>query len=458
MAGTITTSGLSSGIDTASIVDQLVKLESQPITQLQTRQTGVRSQISALGTIITKLATLQAAARDLGSTGVLAAQVSSSNTAFSATPGASALAGRYALRVDALATASKWRSGQFASPTTGVLGGSLQISAGGRTYDPITVADGTALADVAFAIRQSGAPVSATVLTARDGSSYLSITARDTGFSGADPSSALSLAFTPAGGGTGQAPLLAQTQAAQNAAFNVDGLDFVRQGNTVTDAIPGVSLTLKQGAPPPATTGTAEDLVLATDPAATQTKLQKFVDAYNGVMSLLQAQLNVTKGTSRASTLAGDSTVRALQGRLQSILTTRVAGLPSVRTLADVGVKTARDGSLSIDTTTLTSAIGRDPAAIDALFSTTGSGLADVVSGMVDSQTRAGDGILTSHQTSLNRTVSALDDQMAALQRRVDAFRANLQRQFAAMESTVSNLKASGNFLTSQLAANSGSL
>lgn len=470
MAGTITASGLVSNIDTASIVDQLVALESRPITLLKSRQTAFRSQVSILGDIISRLSALETAAKELGTSGVLAAKVASTNDAFTATPGTGALAGRYAVRVDQLAQASKWMSAAFDSPTAGVRGGTLQLTVKGTTYPaplpdgpgPITITDGMSLSDVAYAIRQSGAPVSATVLNGWDpvagrAVSYLSVTARDTGYTAADgPASALSISFT-AGAGTGTDPAFAETQAARNAAFNVDGVDFVRESNTVTDALAGVTLALKKGAAAPATTGTAEDLVLNTDPDATRAKLQKFVDAYNGVMSLVQRQLAVTKDTDRASTLAGDSAVRGLQGRLQSILTSVVAGLPGVRTLADLGVRTAKDGSLSIDATTLAGALARDPAAIDALFSTATTGLSDYVSKLVQEQVRATDGVLTSRQSGLNARIRAMDDQAAALQRRVDAFKANLVKQFTAMETTLSNLKTSSSYLQAALASASSS-
>lgn len=470
MAGSITASGLVSNIDTAAIVDQLVSLESRPIALLKSRQSAFKTQVSLLGDIISRLSALETAAKDLGSTGVLAAKVTSSNAAFTATTGTGALSGRYAVRVDQLAQASKWMSAGFDAATAGVQGGTLSITVKGTTYPapapdgpgPITITDGMSLSDVAYAIRQSGAPVSATVLNGWDSVagkavSYLSITARDTGFTAADgPSSALSIAFTPTGG-AGKDPAFAETQAARNALFNVDGVDFVRETNTVTDAIAGVTLGLKQGPTLPATTGTAEDLVLTTDADATRAKLQKFVDAYNGVMSLVQRQLNVTKDTDRASTLAGDSAVRGLQARLQTILTNQVDGLPGVRTLADVGVKTAKDGSLSIDATTFAAALGRDPAALDALFSTSTNGLATFVSTLVQEQTRASDGVLTNRQKGLNTRIRSMDDQAAALQRRVDAFKLNLQKQFTAMETTISNLKASGNYLAAALASSSSS-
>jgi flagellar hook-associated protein 2 len=463
MAGSITASGLVSNIDTASIVDQLVALESRPITLLRSRQSAFKTQVSILGDIISRLSALESAAKELGTSGVLAAKVASTNEAFTATPGTGALAGRYAVRVDQLAQASKWMSAAFDSPTAGVRGGTLQLSVKGATYPaagPITITDGMSLSDVAYAIRQSGAPVSATVLNGWDpvagkAVSYLSVTARDTGHPAADgPGSALSIAFT-AGAGTGTDPAFAETQAARNAQFDIDGVAFVRESNTVTDALAGVTLALKRGATAPATTGAPEDLVLNTDSDATRAKLQKFVDAYNGVMSLVQRQLNVTKDTDRASTLAGDSAVRGLQGRLQAILTNVVEGLPGVRTLADVGVKTAKDGSLSVDATTFAGALSRDPAAIDALFSTATSGLSDYVSKLVQEQVRASDGVLTNRQTGLNARIRAMDDQAATLQRRVDAFKANLVKQFTAMETTLSNLKSTSTFLAAQTAKTS---
>ncbi len=468
MAGSITSSGLVSGIDTASMVDQLVALESRPIAQLRTRQSAVKSQVSLLGDIISRLSALETAAKALGTSGVLAAKVGSTNDAFTATPGTGALSGRYAVRVDQLAQAAKWRSAAFDPAGGGVQAGTLSITVKGKTYPaappdgpgPLTITDGTSLTDVAYAIRQSGAPVSATVLTGYDTATgktmqYLSVTARDTGFTQADgPSSALSISYTPSGG-AGQDLGFTETQAATNAKFNVDGVDFVRETNTVTDAIGGVTLALKKGATAPAVTGTAEDLVLTTDSAATQAKLQTFLDAYNGVMALVQRQLNVNKDTDRATTLAGDSTVRGLQSRLQSILTNVVGGLPGVRTLADVGVKTAKDGSLSIDATTFASALGKDPSALDALFSTATTGLSDYVSKVVQDQVRASDGVLTSHQKGLNARILAMDTQAAALQRRVDAYKLNLQKQFTAMETTLSNLKASSGYLTAALSQSS---
>lgn len=448
-----TASGLASGMDTASIVDKLVQLESAPIAQLQTQQAALRTQLSTLGTIVSKLGALRDAATALQTNGVLAASVASSNTTFSAVPGSSAIAGRYAVQVQALARAAQARSAAFASSTSPVAGGTLSLTIqGAATPYTIKIVDGTSLSDVAAQIRASGAPISATVLS--DGTaSYLSLTNRDTGFpiTGA-AADALKISFTADAGATGKDPALAITTEAQNAKLTVDGLTMYRTSNTVSDAIPGTTLTLKS-------LGAQEDLVVATDPDGTAKKLQQFVTAYNDVVKLVQGQLSPTKDTDRAKTLAGDRAIRDLQSRLQRLTSTSVPELASrtVRSLADLGVKTARDGTLSIDTTTLTNALQRDPQAANAVFGTATTGLGAVVSDLVDAEVRSGTGVLTSDQKRLNDTISSLDLRIEAQQRRVESYRATLVAQFTAMEKTVSSLKAISAFLTSQDKSSSSS-
>jgi flagellar hook-associated protein 2 len=441
-----TAGGLASGLDTSSIVEQLVALESRPITLLKQQQAGLQTQVSQLGNIVSKLTALRAATDALAKDGVLAVTGATSPTAFSASPGSGAAAGRYAIQVQTLARAAKWRSAGFDAGQT-VAGGTLAVTVQGKSYGAIAVADGSTLSELAAALRATGAPVSATVLTSGT-KSWLSVTARDAGFPiGGAPSDALSLAFTPSPTATATDPGLAVVDPgglAQNATFTVDGLSFTRTSNTVGDAVPGATLTLKtEGGP-------EEDLVLANDPAATLTRLQGFVDAYNAVAKLVQTQLAPVKGADRGATLAGDSAVRGLQARLQRLTSAVVPGLATVRSLADVGVRTARDGTLTIDKATLEAAVARDASAVNALFSTAGTGLGAAVGALVDAHTRSGDGVLTLDRRRLDDGIRRMDDQIGVLQRRVDAFRSSLIAQFTAMEKTVSALKAVSTFLASQ--------
>lgn len=434
-----TAGGLASGLDTNTIIDGLVKLESQPITDKQNKQAALRTQISLLGQIAASVGDLGTAAKALGSGGALAVAVSSSNTAFSAVTGPGAQQGNYSIQVQTLATAAKARSVAFASSDAPVQGGTLNLSVRGTSY-AVTIADGASLADVALAIRQSGAPVSATVLS--DGtSSYLSVTSVNTGYPiGSTPDAALSL--TESSTGTQGKPLgFGIIQPSRNAVFTIDGLTFTRTSNSVTDALPGTTLTLKSVSTAP------EDLVLTNDVQGTADKLQKFITAYNNTIALVQKQLDVSPNTDRTSTLAGDSTVRGLQSSLQSLVSKAVPGLGTVRSLADLGVKTERDGSLSLDQSVLQGAIARDPGAVDSLFSTASTGLADASKSVVTQYTDPVSGAFTSRTNALNGNIKLLDNDIANVQARVDKYKQTLIAQFTAMENLVSQLKGLGNLL-----------
>ena len=219
----------------------------------------------------------------------------------------------------------------------------------------------------------------------------------------------------------------------------------------MADAVPGTALDLKS------VTVADETLTLGSDVEASQANLQKFVDAYNAVLSLVQKQTAVTEGTNRSTTLAGDMAVKNLQSRLQQFTVTQVNPAGTVRTLADLGIKTARDGSLSIDAATFASALSRDPGSVDALFTRASTGLADSVELLVKQQTDGTDGILQTRKTSLGDLVKRMDDDAAKLQLRVDAYRDNLVREFAAMESIISGLNATSNFLAQQSSLGSSS-
>jgi flagellar hook-associated protein 2 len=439
MASTFQAGGLASGLDTNTIIDKFVALRQVPLTQLQTTEAGVKTQISTLGDLASKIAALNTAAGALASGGLLGAKTLSSNSSFSATPGTGAVAGDYSVQVMTMAQAAKARSQPFASGDL-VQGGTLAMTVQGQSYS-VTLADGSTLQDAASAIRQSGAPVSAVVLY--DGThSYLSFTSLQTGFPlGGAAGDALSISETSTG--SSGKPLGATLfQPAQNATFTVDGLLLTRQSNQLTDAIPGTTLTLaSQGGP-------AETLSMAYDVDATSAKLKTFVDAYNAVMGVVQRQLAVTPQTDRSATLAGDLSTRTLQSQLQSLISANVSGLSNVRTLADLGVKTNQDGSLALDAATLGAAIARDPAAVNAMFSTASTGLGALTSTLADRFTRPSDGILTSRSSSLADRVKEMDHQATLLQDQLDAYRALLVAQFTAMEQLVSSLKNSSSYLT----------
>ena len=128
---------------------------------------------------------------------------------------------------------------------------------------------------------------------------------------------------------------------------------------------------------------------------------------------------------------------------------TSVIGGGSVRTLADVGLKTNfQDGTLTIDSGKLGAALQANPQAINNIFSHATTGIGAAVQTLSDRYTNVVDGLFTTSTKSLNNRIKQMDTQADSMQARIDSFKANLTAQFTAMEQIVSGLKTTGNFLT----------
>ena len=125
---TFNVGGLASGLDTNSIIDQLVKIEGSSVTAARARQTAYQAQISQLGDLTSKLNALASSLTTLKTSGGLAFAQQGTTSGFSVTPGSSATAGRYGVTVDALAGVAKSRSAQFTAPTDVVRAGTLDLS------------------------------------------------------------------------------------------------------------------------------------------------------------------------------------------------------------------------------------------------------------------------------------------------------------------------------------------
>jgi flagellar hook-associated protein 2 len=212
-------SGIASGLDTTSLINSLVELESAPIGIATKQQTAYKSQLSSLGDIISKLSALKTAATGLSTSGALGMSATTTASTFTASASSSSTSGRYSVSVDFLAQAARARSASFASSTAAVTGGTLDFSIDGTTTS-VTIDDGMTLTALADRINKSGAAVSATVLDT-GGQTFLSITRRDTGFVPGQPaSSALQITETSTGS-AGHALGASIVQAAENAKVKI---------------------------------------------------------------------------------------------------------------------------------------------------------------------------------------------------------------------------------------------
>jgi flagellar hook-associated protein 2 len=438
-ASTFTVGGLASGLDTNSIVDKLVAIESLPITKNSQRQAALSVQISSIGDLLSKIKSLSSAAGSL-SKGVTAYSISSTPAGVSAAVGTGASAATYSIAVGSVATAAKARSAAFGSANDTVAGGDLGITVKGLAYT-VSIAANSDLGSVVRQINQSDAPVRAAVIS--DGTHfYISMLNRETGKPlGSGIDGGLTIADASGVG-------MAVTQNATNATVTIDGdLNVESQSNEISNAIPGVTLTVN------AQQLVASNLVIGSDSSKTSANLQGFVDSFNAIVSVLNQSLRPDpKSPPAADSQLDGSTALSLQQQLQRLMSVQASATGSYHTLADVGVKLQTDGTLTLDAATLNKALAKDAGSVDAIFSTATTGIAGRAADLSKRFTDSVDGALIQRQTSLQKTVKDLQKSNEKLQNYVDSFKLQLQASFTRMESLISNYKTIGTFLSTNSA------
>ena len=453
--GAITSAGLGSGIDVETLVSKLMTLERQPITQIQTQETSINTRLSAYGTLKSTLSTLQDAAKAMQTSDNFAAwtaTVADSSIA-SASVSSGASAGSHSLVVTDLAQSQIVASTGYASSSAAVATGTLTLQLGtyaagvftGSTSTDITIdSSNNTLGGLRDAINAAKTGVTASIVN--DGNTTRLVLSSDN--SGTANSFKLSgltgFDFNPAAAG---ASTLASKQVAKNAAFTLDGIDMTRSSNTVSDVLTGVTFTLK------AKTTSTTSLAITSDTTSIKAKINSFVSAYNGAVSLMSSQTNYNTTTKSGGPLNGESSVRAIQSQLRNIIGGSVSGNSGATRLADVGIKVGVDGKLTVDDTKLSAALGDPTKNVAGLFTKSGnvSGLADQMATTVG-KILGTDGTLTARTDGLTKTIASMNDRIAKLETRMTSIEARYRRQFNAMDSVVAGLNTTSTFLTQQLA------
>jgi flagellar hook-associated protein 2 len=458
MAG-IQLSGLVSGIDTGSIIDQLMSIEKIPRTKITNDQAATTKRQSLLQDISAKLTSLKFANDDLKSalTWLDTQSVESADTSkFTVTRTAGAAPGGYDVSIGQLASAER-QTYAFASPTAD---GTLDIAnADGTARVSVAVKAGATLDDVVGAINSN----SKSGLYAVNVNGSLVLSSKTTGDAGG---------FTVSGAGLG-----AQTErvAGQNAKVTINGTTYERQTNTITDALPGVSITLKGKTSGTETVGLT---VGAPGPDKDQivNKVKAFITAYNDLVTATRADLKdepvVNASTAddvQKGTLFGDSGLSTMLSQFRTTLSNAVDGLSGTyKSMADLGVTTgaasatinqdALDGKLTLDESKLRAALDADPQAVRTLLGgATGTDGFSQAFGKILSNYQGSGGLIQARIASATSDLSDLATKLTNFDARMDAKQALLQKQFTAMETALQSSNAAGSSLASFISSYSSS-
>src|SRR3954451_12466308 len=450
-------SGLSSGIDTATIIDQLMSIERAPQTRLKNQVTVSAARKTVLSDIQTRLKNLQLAAQDLKSATLWANKQTvdvNDPTKVAASLSGPAGSGSYQLNVATLARGSqRWYS--YAPPAAD---DSISFSNGHTT----AIAANATIDDAVLAINSDAAsPVYAAAVTdAQSGTQYLVFSSRTTGLT-ASAFTASSASLTEDG---------ARAVDGLDASYSVDsGPVKWSSTNVVTDAIPGASLTLKGvttvSGPVTVTVGAP-----AADNANVTAKVKAFVDQYNSTLDFIRSKLDEKKvpnaqtaADQQKGRLNGDTMLEGILSQLRNAMTATYApGNPTaLDQMNEIGVSTgaptggalnadAIEGKLVFDTTKFSAALASDPTSVQNLVSGT-SGFGAALDSLLAPTLQAG-GTMDSRLSSEDTKQKDLNNRIAAMQVLLNKKQETLKSQFTAMETALQASQAQGQWLSGQLA------
>ncbi len=225
-----------------------------------------------------------------------------------------------------------------------------------------------------------------------------------------------------------------ELQAGRDAIIVVDGTEYVRNTNSITDAIANVTLSL--GA---AEAGTTVDLDISRNVDGASDATKKLVDAYNAVRTFFDEQRQVD------APLYANSLLRGVVESFTASLRVEVASNASFSRPTLVGMTLDRNGRLMYDATKFKEALNSAPQEIESLFGFTGLGGAFVSS--TDKATSFSDGTISTQLRNLSESSTRLTSREADAKQRLELRRTALVAQFTRMESALSRLNAQGSAL-----------
>jgi len=382
VAAPISFQGLSTNLPTDKLIDAIITQESQPMVRLQNEQAANNQRSSALTALKTDLMGVSTSMSSLVDSGFQARSVASndpSNSFVTATANGAA-PGSYEVGVTSLATKARLVVPNKASvdPTDKVGRGTYTLTdMDGNSADIKITSDDNTLTGLRDAINAArdkhGKPLNVTAgvyKTGVDGTAQLVLNANNTG-KGKDGQDTFSFEgpwFNDLDLGS------ATSSAATNAKFTVNGANMERTTNTVTDAVEGVTFNLLAGDPTKTTT-----FNVALDKTAITTAMQDVVTKYNAFYKDYKSKTASTTdkdGKITVGVFNNDYAVRTLVNQVHDAVMGSAKGLPGDAPFAgtaSVGLKTNRDGTLSLNTSEFQAALDKDPAAVARVFASSGT-------------------------------------------------------------------------------------
>lgn len=438
----------SPGLDVTAAVNSAVTAAEAPEQSWESQEATIQNQVNALTQIQTDATNLDNDVQSLNSiTGPLSARtVSSSNSnVVTAAAASGSTIGNHVVVVNNLATTASWTSGTFASSSTALPAGTFTITPASGTATAITT-DGTeTLSDVAGEINADNLGVTANVVTDASGS-RLAIVSNTSGSAAnftVDDSGSTAFGFTQAAAGT-------------NASATVDGISISSATNTVTGAVPGVTLNLLSADP-----GVQVSLGVSQNVTQATSAINQFVTDYNTAVSALTTQFTYVTGSGEGP-LSTDSAIRNLQSALLGAIDytyTPSSGTTTVPNLSSLGISVGNDGTLSVDSSTLQSTLQNNFGDVQNFFQGASfNGFANSLDQQLTTFISPGDGAFTLDLQSMNSEYSDLQTDITNFQTNyIQPLQTQLQSEYSQAEILLQQLPTEMKQISAELGQNSSS-
>ena len=381
---------IGSGLDTTQIVDAIVNARRVPrekiingnITERETKTSGFSEIKNALSTFQTNVALYS------GINGITVGSNGTAVTASIANPD-NASAFSHDIAVSSLAKAQVLAFPDFTSADQSIGTGTLSFTFGtwtgnsfasNGTTKSVTVSSGNGtLEGIAASINDASIGVTASVVKETDSSYYLMLKSTE----GAANAMQISVTEDNADDNLDQLAYTSYNSSRElvsgaDAALTIDGVGVTRASNSVTDIIDGVTLTLNS------TTSSAETISARFDTTTALTAAQGFVAELNSLVMLLRSKSARGTETNAAGDLAGDPLIQSMINQITDLTNEAIVGFGANSVyLANYGIMTNRDGSLTINSTTFTEQYEADPDSFNAVLNSRVSTDSSMVSGKV---------------------------------------------------------------------------
>ena len=364
-----------SGLNISEIVDSLVEAETAPqVNKIRKDIDNRNAAISGYAIVANELGKLKTFTESLS--GSSAFSVSSNNSAVDVKVNnqAEAKAFNAQISVGSLAQAQTLEFSGFSSKTQSINLGSIAIDFGSWSNDSFTTNSAKASQSVTVSNANNTLNGLAETLTALEGVNATVTDKGDGTFSlivnsdtGAKNALRLSVTEDISDSGlsvfdTSSNNSSKQVVAAQDASINLNGVSITRETNVVTDLIDGYEFKLN------ATTSTTASVSSITDQGVAFSTISEFVNTYNSIASTIAELTQSGVNGQERGVLSRDITVQSIQRNLRSMITSELPGYGDKgRYLSELGVKTMRDGSISLSESDFNKAFEKEPILFDVI-------------------------------------------------------------------------------------------